>query len=247
MKIPWEERRQAYNEDFFTTNTIIVRDGQPIIHDSSVQMALLIEILSPHCVLDLGSAAGTQVTGFRKAGIEAWGIELSRFAIEHTIPSALGYNLCVDLALEPLPFSDGYFDTVMACDFLEHQDDEHLQYVLDEIHRVCNDKLFIRQPMVRFPVADAANVIGVDARDAYLQSLNGYSHQERLAMVGSIPELVHSVPDPNCYYHPQERSRNFWVAILSDGWVEETLDEKYYLLPNPAHICSFNTLYLRKK
>lgn len=84
-------------------------------------------------VLDFGSGSGFLVNELQKQGIDAYGVDNSREAI--TYGTSLGIkNLSVLANKKPLPFTDGYFDCVLAMDVLEHLPEE--QYVLSELKRV---------------------------------------------------------------------------------------------------------------
>lgn len=84
--------------------------------------------------LDIGCAYGADVKAFIDMGIEAYGVDVSDYAIN---TSLVKDNLrIVDIAEEVLPFPDESFDLVSARNVLEHIHRKNLPHVLSEISRV---------------------------------------------------------------------------------------------------------------
>ncbi|KKW43823.1 MAG: putative methyltransferase [Parcubacteria group bacterium GW2011_GWB1_57_6] len=67
-------------------------------------------------ILDIGTGCGYLVKLLRERGFDAWGIEVSDYALEHTC--AKGYVL--KASVETLPFADGSFDLVHAISAWEY-------------------------------------------------------------------------------------------------------------------------------
>jgi ubiquinone/menaquinone biosynthesis C-methylase UbiE len=107
----------------------------------------LVEILKPKRVLDIGCARGFHVYFFRKFGVEAYGVDISRYAIERAPKSVKRYLFVTDCEHENLPFSDGYFDLVTMFEVIEHL--SNYDHALNEVNRVLSDggKLFITTPL----------------------------------------------------------------------------------------------------
>lgn len=89
---------------------------------------------NPKRVLDVGCAKGFLVKAFKDQGIEAWGVDVSEYALS-TAPEDVRECLYrVDLNKDALPFDDGYFDCVTFLGTIELLDD--YSKVLSEISRV---------------------------------------------------------------------------------------------------------------
>jgi SAM-dependent methyltransferase len=88
-------------------------------------------------VLDVGAAQGVAVVAFRRAGLDAVGVEPSENAVE--VAGALSERLGEEVEVVPgvgehLPFDDGSFEFVYVYSVLEHVDDP--EAVMREAFRV---------------------------------------------------------------------------------------------------------------
>ena len=89
---------------------------------------------NPKKVLDVGCAKGFMVKALREQGIEAWGVDVSEYALSTAPEDIRGHLYRVDLNRDALPFADGYFDCVTFLGTIECLDD--YSKVLSEIKRV---------------------------------------------------------------------------------------------------------------
>lgn len=80
----------------------------------------IIELFSPRTVLDAGCANGYLVSALRQRGVEAWGLDISSYAIE-SAPEEIKPYLCVQSMTDPLPdhFPQRY-DVAVTIEVLEH-------------------------------------------------------------------------------------------------------------------------------
>jgi SAM-dependent methyltransferase len=85
--------------------------------------------------LDVGCATGFVVEALRELGVEAVGVDVSQYAIEHAAPGAAGHIRVADLR-RGLPFGDRQFDLVTALETLEHLDPRDIPGALTEVRRV---------------------------------------------------------------------------------------------------------------
>lgn len=90
----------------------------------------------PFRALDVGCAKGYLVEALRERGIDAFGCDVSRFAVEHAAPGALGYVRRGDL-IRGLPYDDEEFDLLTALEVLEHITPSQVPLALRELRRVC--------------------------------------------------------------------------------------------------------------
>jgi 2-polyprenyl-6-hydroxyphenyl methylase/3-demethylubiquinone-9 3-methyltransferase len=88
-------------------------------------------------VLDIGAAQGRGLVELVEQGFEAYGVEPWEPAREVANQLAEHMDLSFDIRAghaEDIPFSDGYFDIIIAMGVMEHVTD--LNKSLEEIHRV---------------------------------------------------------------------------------------------------------------
>jgi SAM-dependent methyltransferase len=94
-------------------------------------------------VLDIGCAKGYLVKMLREK-VDAWGVDISDYAINNAPDDVRVYLKKVDVEKEVLPFRDQFFDLVISISTLEHLHLRRLPFTLLEIHRVLKHSgLFI--------------------------------------------------------------------------------------------------------
>lgn len=87
--------------------------------------------LSPTSVLDVGAANGLIVTMLRSHGIEAIGVDISRYMLDNALTPYLVHGSAVSL-----PFGTGQFDLVTSADLLEHIPEDDVRLAIVELRRV---------------------------------------------------------------------------------------------------------------
>lgn len=107
--------------------------------------ALAEEILSS-CgggrLLDIGSGMGHLVRSFLSLGLDAYGLDVSRVAVDHAnalLPNRFHLGSVLDL-----PFEADSFDTVVSTYCLEHLSEESILQALKEIRRVARRAVYLR-------------------------------------------------------------------------------------------------------
>jgi SAM-dependent methyltransferase len=111
---------ERYDRDTSNANAIAV----PIWH-----------YMDPVKSLDIGCATGFVVEALLELGYDAWGTDLSYWAVEHPAQGAKGRLRQGDL-MEGLPFLNREFDVVTCLEVLEHMEPDMIPAVLNEIRRV---------------------------------------------------------------------------------------------------------------
>jgi len=107
-------------------------------------MLMVADYLRPS-VLDVGCGPG-YLAGLTKPNEAHYtGVDISKKAIEHGKMLFPGAKFEVVNALKGLPFGDNQYQTVVACEFLEHIEDYHS--VLDEMKRVSRGEVIITVPI----------------------------------------------------------------------------------------------------
>jgi SAM-dependent methyltransferase len=95
-------------------------------------------------VLDIGCAKGFLVKDLRDAcpGIEAFGLDISEYAVRHGEAGSRG-RLCVGTA-DLLPFNEGAFDAVISINTVHNLEPERCRMALREIERLAPGRGFVQ-------------------------------------------------------------------------------------------------------
>jgi SAM-dependent methyltransferase len=88
-------------------------------------------------VLDVGCATGFVVEALRELGMDASGVDVSQYAVDHAALGAQGHLQYGDL-LTRLPFRRGEFELVTALETLEHLPPRSIPRALRELRRVTS-------------------------------------------------------------------------------------------------------------
>ena len=126
--------------------------------------AALRDKLNPHKVLDIGCAKGFMVRALCELKIDAWGVDISQYAIDNAEPDYKQRLKVCDIRDEALPFSPASFDAIYCDNVLEHVEDEYVDFVLSEISRVLKPlgtavlQLPVGLGLVNKPVGEASHV-----------------------------------------------------------------------------------------
>jgi SAM-dependent methyltransferase len=115
--------------------------------NADVAAYLVWRFLAPARSLDVGCALGFAVEAMRELGIDARGVDISEWAVEHAAPGARGHVRVGDL-LAGLPHRTGEFDVVTAFEVLEHLAPEDVPAAVAELRRVCGGWLVATIPSV---------------------------------------------------------------------------------------------------
>ncbi len=100
-------------------------------------------------VLDVGCAKGFLVKDLLALGIDAYGLDVSQYALMHCEPEVVG-RLHLGSA-DALPFPDGSFAAVLAINTLHNLPRERLITAVREIERLAPGKGFIQVDSYRTP------------------------------------------------------------------------------------------------
>jgi len=104
------------------------------------------KLININRVLDIGCAKGYLVLAFKKINIDAYGVDISDYAIKHS-PKLIKKNLIkINVEKQKLPFPNNYFDLVISTEVIEHISSHH--FLLNEIKRVLkpNGRIFFTTP-----------------------------------------------------------------------------------------------------
>lgn len=110
------------------------------------------QVISSDCLraLDVGTGRGYLVAALRKVGVDAYGTELSRYAILHGIDDVRPYICQANADGALLPFQSGSFDLVTCLEVLEHV--AQPLKLIDEFARITRSGavVFITTPALPF-------------------------------------------------------------------------------------------------
>lgn len=116
----------SYSESFF---------GNLIQTMVNFYRALLIKIfINPKNALDVGCGTGRLVYHLRRLGIEAYGIEISKYALQTASEEVRPFLKRGDIV--KIPYKDNSFDLVLTFDVLEHLERSKLKRAVEETIRV---------------------------------------------------------------------------------------------------------------
>jgi len=116
-------------------------------HMSNADVAayLVWRFLPGRRTLDVGCALGFVVEALRELDIDAEGVDVSYYAVDHA-PSGVRGHLRQGSLLDRLPFDDASFDVVTALETLEHLPPYSIAPALAELRRVCGGYLLATIP-----------------------------------------------------------------------------------------------------
>lgn len=102
-------------------------------------------------VLDVGCAKGFLVKDFMKVcpGLEAFGFDISRYALMHCEPEVIG-RLHLGNAME-LPFPDNSFKAAISINTIHNLDRDKCIVALKELQRVSGGRAFVQVDSYRTP------------------------------------------------------------------------------------------------
>jgi SAM-dependent methyltransferase len=98
--------------------------------------------IAPKTALDVGCATGYLVEALRERGIEAWGIDVSEYALQHIRPAARGYCHVASI-LEPFPQR---YDLITCVEVVEHLQPEEAGAAVANLCKYSDDILFTSTP-----------------------------------------------------------------------------------------------------
>jgi hypothetical protein len=156
--------------------------------------------------LEVGAAMGYLVESLRELDIEAWGVDVSNYAVEHGSPAAMPYLRQNDLR-DGLPFADGEYDMVIALETLEHIPPAAIPSVLRELARATNAWVVCTIPSF------GHNRFGPDG------FFSGKIRPERLAHYESLPDdYLGPVPDEDLMLDDSGQPIEGHICIAAFEW-----------------------------
>ena len=103
----------------------------------------LIQSLAPRRVLDVGCALGFLVEAFWDRGVEAWGVDISPYAVANVRSDVRNY---CRLGSAAEPIENGPFDLVTCIEVLEHMPEQEALLAIRHMTQACDTILFSSSP-----------------------------------------------------------------------------------------------------
>lgn len=182
-------------------------------------------------ILDVGCAMGYLVGRLRAKGIDAWGVDISQYAINHA-PDGIKPYLKVASA-DAIPFKDNEFDIVFSASTLEHLPPDIVLKAISEIKRVGHRGIIAVTPgtdphfdedathrmkqslswwRVQFPPEFE---VRSDADEAWLKTRQlRHSQMHRIEWVQSRVSLADSILEVGCAENPVWKGTSFNVTTI---------------------------------
>ena len=136
-----------YGEDYYghsyDKSGVPYRRGEKLWVDLMAAIAdAVVGSLAPRTVLDVGCATGMLVEALRDRGVDAFGIDISTWAIDQ-VPDALRLYCSVGSITEEL---DGFFDVITCSEVLEHLPPRSAPFAIANLCRHSDAVLFSSTP-----------------------------------------------------------------------------------------------------
>jgi SAM-dependent methyltransferase len=201
--------------------------------DSGIHAAakVVLSFFAPQKVLDVGCAKGFLVQMLRDNGVDAWGVDISRYAIE-TAPESVHEFLRVGTVLD-LEFDDDSFDLVACLETLEHLHPDRIHEAVGELCRVTSDKVFVTTPSA------GANEFGPDGGlvgKVKPAAIDLYKDEETLSGPIPITDLVTDKDGFPLQGHLTVATFAWWTAMFAKygfsrrGDIERLINEDELLV-----------------
>lgn len=136
--------------------------------------------IAPERVLDLGCAKGYLVDVLRDKGIEAFGVDISNYAIEQGPAKIRAYLETCDLNTEDLPYPDNYFNCIICIGTLEYISNQ--QHALAEITRaLAKDGILLMTTLDYVPEGDELRKYA-RSKNRWIETFKALSFESDLAL-----------------------------------------------------------------
>jgi SAM-dependent methyltransferase len=126
-------------------------------HAAMPGLVRLLKSMRARTVLDFGSGSGRHVIYLAKAGLSVFGLDNSlrglQFTKEWLKREGLSANLLLGDMTEKLPYSDNFFDAIIAVQVIHHTRIAVIRFLIGEMWRIIKrgGVLFVTVPMSKNP------------------------------------------------------------------------------------------------
>ena len=136
--------RKRLGADFYDQAYFVGRvksnypDYHQLIHSDVVKARahFIKDFFRPTRTLEIGCAMGFEVNYLRKYGVEAYGVEVSQYAVDNSPERIRPFLYCGDVMELTKKWPKNYFDVVYSYDVLEHIDSRDVPLLMEELQRI---------------------------------------------------------------------------------------------------------------
>lgn len=145
-----QNKQNVFNKEYFEESKGLLNKRVYNCNNTALFFRVMTNTISntikPENALDIGCAKGYLVDMLNQSGIDAYGIDLSDYAISQASDTIKSKLYTLDIEKEKLPFADNYFDLITIIGVLEHL--YSFEHVMEEIERVIkkNGYVFVIVP-----------------------------------------------------------------------------------------------------
>lgn len=193
--------------------------------------------------LDIGCAKGYLVEALRDLGVDAYGCDISAFAVENASSAVIARLRIGDLETG-LPFRDAEFDLVTALEVLEHLHPSKVDVALGELRRVSSGVVYATIPSYGYNRSGPDGHFDGKVRPARLESYVASSDSRG----GPIPfeDLAVDSTGSPVEGHLTIASFEWWTdRFLRAGFVREVeVERRLYQDIIPLGLAKFWNLYV---
>lgn len=171
------------------------------------------ELLQAERALEVGCAKGFLVLALLRAGTEAWGIDISEYAVNASPPEVRD-RLRVSDVLEA-DFPEDYFDLVLALEVLEHIPPREVPRVVDMLRRFTSRYLWATIPSY------GDNPYGLDGwLEGKIIPRRIGRYRNHLIDLARLPDMTYDVRGLPIHGHLTAASFEWWTGLFtSRGFV----------------------------
>lgn len=183
----------------------------------------IVEDWRPKTVLDAGCAMGHFVAAMRDMGVEAYGVDISKYAIENVREDIKPYCVAQSIT-KPLPENfPKKFDIVFSAEVLEHIYEDEVEDAIANIANAADVFLFCSTP------DDIEDPTHVNVRQpeywAKLMAKHGMYRRLDYNAEFLTPYAMAFIHNDNFPRQVEDYERNLRIAIAEKGKVENVLKE----------------------
>jgi len=133
------DNRNQFSDNFFDSGENVAEryasyDAERFYPAFNSMSKAIKRLIPCNKILDIGCAKGFFVDVLRKKGYDAYGTDISQYAVNQSPVDIKSFLSVCDLNSEVLPFSDSSFDLIICMGTLEYI--ENQSHALNEINRV---------------------------------------------------------------------------------------------------------------
>jgi len=234
--------KQLYSEEYYQQRSYEFDYRYPFF--ATIARAL-VETFKPKKVLDVGCAKGYLVYALREMGVEAWGVDISEYAISHGPENVKEFLSNVDVDFEELPFQPETFDLVTALECVEHL--QNSNHFISEVKRVLqpNGIVFIMTPkkhwdkLQQLVTGPNPSHVNLQSRLFWIQAFKslGFVH------IGDLPRWVqkharaawkNASKQAIADWRPGKIGKYLFRFCRAGKWLRDELASAMILLPSDA-------------